>query len=68
MSKAIDDMEDEEYIQLQKLLSKFRTVAMKQYGANDTPQAVKERTLQIIRRIDYLRKNTILNIYGGTNE
>lgn len=59
-------MEEEDYIQLQTLLAKFRVAAMKEMGAEDTPQKVREKDLQIIRRIDYLRNNTILNIYGGT--
>jgi hypothetical protein len=58
-------MEEEDYIQLQTLLAKFRVVAMKEMGAEDTPTKIKEKDLKIIRHIDYLRNNTILNIYGG---
>lgn len=59
-------MEEEEYIQLQTLLAKFRVVAMKEMGASDTPTKIREKDLKIIRNIDYLRNNTILNLYGGT--
>ena len=59
-------MEEEEYIQLQTLLAKFRVAAMKEMGAPDTPTKVKEKDLKIIRKIDCLRNNTILNLYGGT--
>ena len=58
-------MEEADYIQLHILLAKFRVVAMKEYGAEDTPAKTREKDLQIIRRIDYLRNNTILNLYGG---
>lgn len=58
-------MEEEDYIQLHTLLAKFRVVAMKEYGAEGTPAKTREKDLQIIRRIDYLRNNTILNLYGG---
>ena len=58
-------MEEADYIQLQTLLAKFRVVAMKEYGAEGTPTKTREKDLQIIRRIDYLRNNTILNLYGG---
>ena len=30
-------MEEEDYIQLHTLLAKFRVVAMKEYGSEDTP-------------------------------
>lgn len=59
-------MEEEDYITLQTLLAKFRVAAMKEYGAEETPTKIKEKDLKIIRHIDYLRNNTILNIYGGT--
>ena len=59
-------MEEEDYIQLQTLLAKFRVAAMKEMGAPDTPTKVREKDLKIIRKIDYLRNNTILKIYGGT--
>lgn len=58
-------MDEEEYIQLQTLLVKFRVVAMKEFGAESTPTKIKEKDLKIIRKIDYLRNNTILNLYGG---
>lgn len=59
-------MEEEDYISLQTLLAKFRVAAMKEYGAEDTPTDIRQKDLRIIRNIDYLRNNTILNIYGGT--
>lgn len=58
-------MEEDDYIQLHTLLAKFRVVAMKEYGAEDTPVKTRQKDLQIIRRIDYLRNNTILSLYGG---
>ncbi len=58
-------MEEEDYIQLQTLLAKFRVVALKEMGAEDTPTKIQEKDLKIIRHIDYLRNNTILKIYGG---
>lgn len=58
-------MEEEDYINLQTLLAKFRVAAMKEYGDANTPQKIREKDLQIIRKIDYLRNNTILNLYGG---
>ena len=58
-------MEEEDYIQLQMLLVKFRVVTMKEYGAKGTPQKIREKDLKIIRNIDFLRNNTILNLYGG---
>jgi len=59
-------MNEEDYIELQTLLAKFRIAAMKEYGAEDTPSNIRQKDLKIIRNIDYLRNNTILNIYGGT--
>lgn len=59
-------MEEEDYIQLQTLLTKFRVAAMKEMGDMNTPMQIREKDLKIIRNIDYLRNNTILNIYGGT--
>ena len=59
-------MDEEDYITLQTLLAKFRIAAMKEYGAENTPTDVRQKDLKIIRNIDYLRNNTILNIYGGT--
>ncbi len=38
---------------------------MKEFGAESTPTKIKEKDLKIIRKIDYLRNNTILNLYGG---
>lgn len=58
-------MNEEDYIQLQTLLAKFRVVAMKEYGSENTSTKTKEKDLKIIRKIDYLRNNTILNLYGG---
>lgn len=34
-------------------------------GRAYTPTKTKEKDLKIIRKIDYLRNNTILNLYGG---
>ena len=59
-------MEEEDYIQLQTLLAKFRVAAMKEMSAEDTPVKIREKDLKIIRHIDYLRNNTILKMYGGT--
>lgn len=58
-------MSEEEYINLQTLLAKFRVVAMKEYGAPETSTKTREKDLKIIRNIDYLRNNTILELYGG---
>lgn len=57
-------MEEDEYIQLQTLLAKFRIVAMKEMGDAKTTTKTREKNLKIIRHIDYLRNNTILNLYG----
>lgn len=57
-------MEEDEYIQLQTLLAKFRIVAMKEMGDAKTSTKTREKDLKIIRHIDYLRNNTILNLYG----
>lgn len=57
-------MEEDEYIQLQTLLAKFRIVAMKEMGDAKTSIKTREKDLKIIRHIDYLRNNTILNLYG----
>lgn len=57
-------MEEDEYIQLQTLLAKFRIVAMKEMGDAKTTTKTREKDLKIIRHIDYLRNNTILNLYG----
>lgn len=58
-------MEEADYIQLNTLLAKFRVVEMKEYGAKDKPQKVREKSLKIIRNIDFLRNNTPINLYGG---
>lgn len=65
MNRKEGTMEEADYIQLQTLLAKFRVVVMKEYGSKDTLPKIREKDLQIIRRIDYLRNNTILNLYGG---
>ncbi len=57
-------MEEDEYIELQTLLAKFRIVAMKEMGDAKTTTKTREKDLKIIRHIDYLRNNTILNLYG----
>lgn len=59
-------MNEEDYIALQTLLAKFRVAAMKEYGDENTSTDIRQKDLRIIRNIDYLRNNTILNIYGGT--
>jgi hypothetical protein len=58
-------MEEDDYVTLQTLLAKFRVVAMKEMGAPDTSTKTREKDLKIIRHIDYLRNNTILNLHGG---
>lgn len=58
-------MNEEDYINLQTLLAKFRVVAMKEYGNLDASTKVREKNLKIIRSIDYLRNNTTLNLYDG---
>lgn len=57
-------MGEDEYIQLQTLLAKFRIVAMKEMVDTKTSTKTREKDLKIIRHIDYLRNNTILNLYG----
>ena len=59
-----EEMGEDEYIQLQTLLAKFRIVAMKEMGDTKTSIKTREKDLKIIRHIDYLRNNTILNLYG----
>lgn len=48
-------MEEDEYIQLQTLLVKFRIVAMKEMGDTKTTTKTREKDLKIIRHIDYLK-------------
>ena len=59
-----EEMGEDEYIQLQTLLAKFRIVAMKEMGDTKTSTKTREKDLKIIRHIDYQRNNTILNLYG----
>lgn len=58
-------MEEQDYIELQTLLSKLRVAAMKEMGDKDTTTEIRQKDLQIIRRIDYLRNNVILKLNGG---
>ncbi len=58
-------MEEQDYIELQTLLSKLRVAAMKEMGEKDTTTEIRQKDLQIIRRIDYLRNNLILKLNGG---
>lgn len=54
-------MNEDDYVELQTLLAKLRVVAMKQMGHSDTPVKNREKALKIIRYIDFLKNNIIVD-------
>lgn len=60
-------MNADDYINLQTLLAKLRVETMKEYGNLDVDATTRQRDLRVIRNIDYIRNNTILNLYGGAD-
>ena len=50
-------MDEDDYIELQTLLLKLRVVYLKEISNPNTKTKVMEKDMQIIRKIDYLRKN-----------
>ena len=55
-------MNEEDYILLQTLLAKLRIVAMKEYGDVRVSTKTREKDLQIIRKVDYLRNNITVKL------
>ena len=55
-------MNEEDYILLQTLLAKLRIVAMKEYGDVRVSTKIREKDLQIIRKVDYLRNNITVKL------
>ena len=55
-------MNEEDYILLQTLLAKLRIVAMKEYGDVRVNTKAREKDLKIIRKVDWLRNNIIVNL------
>ena len=55
-------MNEEDYILLQTLLTKLRIVAMKEYGDTRVDTKTREKNLQIIRKVDYLRNNITVKL------
>ncbi len=61
-------MKEKDYITLQTLLAKLRVEAMKEMGNTNNTTKVREKSLRIIRNIDYLRNNAMLDIKEVQND
>ena len=61
-------MNEEDYILLQTLLAKLRIVAMKEYGDVRVSTKIREKDLQIIRKVDYLRNNITVKLDYSESE
>ncbi len=61
-------MEEEEYIQLQHLLTKYRVYCMKMYGNMDIKGNIRESYRGQIGSIDNLRKKMCLVVRGDEND
>lgn len=57
-------MEEEEYIQLQNLLTKYRVACLKMYGNPHVSTKIRESYRGQISSIDNLRKKMMLVIKG----
>lgn len=60
-------MDEKDYIELQNLLVKLRIAALKEISNPNIPPKSRDADMKIIRYVDWLRNNTILQIYGGTD-
>ncbi len=60
-------MDEKDYIELQTLLVKLRVAALKEISDPNLIPKFRDRDMKIIRYVDWLRNNTILQIYGGDN-
>ena len=58
-------MDEKDYIELQTLLVKLRVAALKEISNQNLISKFRDRDMKIIRYVDWLRNNTILQIYGG---
>lgn len=58
-------MDEKDYIELQTLLVKLRVAALKEISDPNLIPKFRDRDMKIIRYVDWLRNNTILQIYGG---
>ena len=55
-------MNEQEYIELQKLLAKLRVECLKEAGNIETDSSVREKLFKIIRNVDNIRKFMPLKI------
>ncbi len=60
-------MDEKDYIELQTLLVKLRVAVLKEISNPNLVSQCRDRDMKIIRYVDWLRNNTILQIYGGDN-
>ena len=57
-------MDEKDYIELQTLLVKLRVIALKEISNPNLIAQSRDKDMKIIRYVDWLRNNTILQIYG----
>lgn len=55
-------MGEEEYVELQNLLTKLRVVALKELGFNGIDTRYRNQLIKIVRKVDWLRNNILLKI------
>lgn len=58
-------MDEKDYIELQTLLVKLRIAALKEISSPNLVPQFRDKYMKIIRYVDWLRNNIILQIYGG---
>ncbi len=58
-------MDEKDYIELQTLLVKLRVAALKEISNPNLTAQFRDKDMKIIRYVDWLRNNIILQIYGG---
>lgn len=57
-------MDEKEYIELQNLLTKLRVKNLKMIGLPKTDQSGRNKYYKIIRCIDFIRNNALVEIEG----
>lgn len=61
-------MEEEEYIALNNLLTKYKVNCLKNYANINLDPKIRERYIKQVRYIDYIRKDMPLGIYEKVAE
>ena len=61
-------MEEEDYIELNNLLVKYKVLCLKTYSNFKTDSKTREKSIKQVRYIDFIRKDMPLKLEEATNE